>query len=377
MSSVPDFRRVDARVDLAAVRSNVAVLARFAGDAALMAVVKADAYGHGAVPVARAAVEAGAPWLGVALVEEGIELREAGLTAPVLVLSEPPPDAAGAVVAHDLTPVVYRTPFVEALAKSVADSDRSEPLPVHLKVDTGMHRVGCDGAEALRLADSVAGFEELELEGLMTHFAVADEVDHPATAEQMRRFASCRAELAEHGHEPPLVHAANSAATLTLPETRHDLVRCGIAVYGIAPSPALDGVADLRPVMSLRAEVTQVRRVPAGEGISYGLRYRLDRPATIAVVSIGYGDGVPRRLGHVGGEVLVGGRRRPIAGTVTMDQLMADCGDDEVGVGDEVVLIGGQGDEAVTAQEWGERLETIGYEVTCGIGPRVPRRYVG
>lgn len=368
------FRPVVAEIDLGAIRANVSALAAIAGDAALMAVVKADAYGHGAERVARTATDAGAAWLGVALVEEGVGLREAGIGSPILVLSEPPPSAAGAVVAHHLTPVAYREPWIEALAKAVAEAG-ADPLPVHLKVDTGMHRAGCDGGEAVALAGAVAARGELVLEGLMTHFAVADEVDHPATEAQLASFEDVRAELAGAGFGPRIVHAANSAATLTRPEAHFDLVRCGIALYGIPPAPALDGLADLRPAMSLRARVSQLRAVAAGEGISYGLRYRLERPSTIVIVPVGYGDGVPRRLGHVGGEVLVGGRRRPIAGTITMDQLMVDCGDDAVEVGDEVVLIGRQGDEEITATEWALRLDTIAYEITCGVGARIPRTY--
>lgn len=371
------FRPAVAEVDLGAIRANVETLASVAGGAELMAVVKADGYGHGAVEVSAAALEAGARWLGVALVEEGMALREAGIRAPVLVLSEPPVTAAAAVLEHALTPVVYREPWIEALAKAVADAGRDAPLAVHLKVDTGMHRAGCDPAAAVPLARLVAGRDELALEGLMTHLAVADELDHPVTDAQIAVFERVRQELAETGIEPPVVHASNSAATLTRAEARYSLVRCGIALYGIPPSPALDGFAPLRPAMSLRARVSQVRRVAAGDGISYGLRYRLERPATIAVVPVGYGDGVPRRLGQVGGEVLIGGQRRPIAGTVTMDQLMVDCGEDAVEAGDEAVLLGRQGDEEITAIEWGERLDTIAYEVTCGVGSRVPRAYLG
>jgi len=373
---VSRFRPVAARIDLGAVAANVATLSDVAGGAALMAVVKADAYGHGAVEVARAALGAGATWLGVALVEEGAALRDAGLDGPVLLLSEPPVSAAAAVVDAGLTPVVYREVWVDALAKAVADAGRSTPLSVHLKVDTGMHRAGCDPADAVTLARSVAARDELLLEGLMTHLAVADEPDHSATAIQLACFDEVRTGLAEAGIEPAVVHAANSAATLTRPETRFDLVRCGIALYGIPPAPALAGHASLRPVLRLQAEVAQVRRVAAGEGVSYGLRYRLERDATIAVVPVGYGDGVPRRLGEVGGEVLIGGARYPISGTVTMDQLMVDCGDSDVAVGDEVVLIGSQGDEEITATEWAQRLGTIAYEITCGVGARVPRVYV-
>lgn len=371
------YRSVVAEIDLEAARANVASLAARAGDAAFMAVVKADGYGHGAVPVARAALEAGADWLGVATVEEGIELREADIGAPVLVLSEPLASAAEAVVAHRLVPVVYREGWIDALAEAVAAAGQTDPLPVHLKVDTGMHRVGCDPDDAVTVAKAIARRAELRLEGLMTHLAVADDPENRATGDQLARFENVRAALEEADVGSEIVHAANSAATITRPETHYDLVRCGIALYGIPPAPALDGQASLQPVMRLRAEVAQVRRVAAGEGISYGHRYRPERDANVAVLPLGYGDGVPRRLGLAGGEVLIGGRRRPIAGTVTMDQFMVDCGDDAVSVGDEAVLIGRQGDEEITANEWAQLLDTIGYEITCGIGTRVPRRYRG
>jgi alanine racemase len=369
------FRAAWVEIDLGAVRGNVAALARVAAPAQVMAVVKADGYGHGAVEVARAALEAGATWLGVALVEEGVELREAGIDAAVLVLSEPSPDAAAAVVAHHLTPVVYTTGGIDALAKAVADVGAGDSLPVHLKVDTGMHRVGAPPAEALALARRVDERTELVLDGVLTHFAVADEPDDPYTADQIARFHEVLRELDAAGLRPPLVHAANSAGLLAFPAAHFDLVRAGIAIYGIPPVPALAGVAELRPALSLKARVSHVKTLDAGSRISYGLRYELARRATIATVPIGYADGVPRNLAAVGGEVVVGGRRRPVAGTVTMDQLMVDMGDDEVAVGDEVVLIGRQGDAEVTAQEWAEMLGTIAYEVVCGIGPRAPRRY--
>jgi len=371
-----------AEIDLGAMRHNVAVLAAEAAPAALMAVVKADGYGHGAVAMAFAALEAGATWLGVAVVEEGVELRDAGIDAPIMLLSEPPPAAAQAVVAGGLTPVVYTARFIDALAKATADAGAVESLGVHLKVDTGMHRAGCAPGEALDLAPVIRKHRELRLEGLLTHFAVADEPDNPYTARQIDCFEAVRKELARSGFTPPLVHAANSAGLLTHPEAHYDLVRCGIALYGISPSPALAGRLPLRPVLSLRARISLLRSLPAGERLSYGLRYQLDAPSTVATVPIGYGDGVPRRLGEVGGEVLVAGIRRPIAGTITMDQLLIDLGPtrgetSELDPGAEVVLIGRQGEAEITAWEWAERLGTIPYEVCCGIGERVPRRYVG
>jgi alanine racemase len=369
------FRAAWVEIDLGAVRDNIAALIEIARPAAVLAVVKADGYGHGAAPIARAALEAGAEWLGVALVEEGVELREAGIDAPVLVLSEPSPEAAAAVVANRLTPVVYTTAGIDTLAKAVVDRGTGEALPVHLKIDTGMHRVGAAPAEALALARRVEQRTELVLGGVLTHLAVADEPDDPYTDEQLERFATVLDELDAAVLRPPLVHAANSAGLLAFPHAHFDLVRAGIAIYGIPPVPLLGGRAALRPALSLRARVSHVKTLEAGSRLSYGLRYRLARDARIATVPIGYADGVPRNLAATGGEVLIGGRRRPIAGTVTMDQLMIDVGDDAVEVGDEVVLLGVQGDQEVTAQEWAERLGTIPYEIVCGIGPRAPRRY--
>jgi alanine racemase len=245
---------------------------------------------------------------------------------------------------------------------------------VHLKVDTGMHRVGAAPEAAPALAELVDAHRELRFEGLWTHLAVADEPANPYTDQQLAQFEAVRARIAERGRGPEMVHAANTAGALAFSNARYDLVRPGIGIYGIAPVPELAPLAQLRPVMSVKATVSFVKRLPAGAAISYGLRYRVDRPVNIATVPIGYGDGVPRNLSEAGGEVLIRGRRDPIAGTVTMDQLMVDVGDDGVEAGEEVVLIGRQGTEEITAAEWAARLHTIPYEIVCNIGPRVPRR---
>jgi alanine racemase len=363
---------------LAAVRHNAALLAGRADPASLCAVVKANAYGHGPVPVAHAALEGGAAWLAVALVEEGAALRDGGIRAPVLLLSEPPLDAMADVVALGLTPTVYTREGVAALAEAGARRGRRQAFPVHVKVDTGMRRVGATADDAVKLALAVEEHPHLRLEGVWTHFAVADVPgDGEAfTLAQHARLGEVLEELAGTGIRPSLVHACNSAGTLAHAQCHDDLVRCGIALYGVAPSRAMEGMADLRPALSLRARVSYVKEVEPGEGISYGLRYRPERRSVIATVPIGYADGVPWRLGVAGGEVLVGGRRRRIAGAVTMDQILVDCGDDRtVTAGDEVVLLGSQGDERIGAWEWAERVGTIAYEVLCGIGPRVPRVY--
>jgi len=372
---VEAFRPVWAEVDLESVRANVRTLVALVAPAAVCAVVKADGYGHGAVAVSRAAVEAGAAWVAVALVEEGVQLREAGIDAPVLVLSEPVPAAAETVVAHRLTPVVYTATGIDALAKAVL-THGAGPLDVHLKIDTGMHRVGCDPDDAVELAAHVVDRAELRLAGVCTHFAVADEPGNDYTDAQQRTFERVLEKIRARHLPTGVVHACNTAGAIAVPGARYDMVRSGIGIYGIAPSPALASAAELAPAMAVKARVSHVQVLPEGARISYGLRYETSRATRVATIPIGYADGVPRELSHHGGEVLIGGRRHPIAGTVTMDQLMVDVGDQSVDVGDEVVLIGRQGDERITAEEWAERLHTIAYTVVCGVGPRVPRRYL-
>jgi len=247
---------------------------------------------------------------------------------------------------------------------------------VHLKVDTGMHRVGCAVADAGRLAESITTRDELRLEGVLTHFAVADEPGNPYTPQQLDRFDTVLDDLRRAGVGFDLVHAANSAALLEYADrARFDLVRCGIAVYGVPPAPDLAGRVPLRPAMAVKARVSHVKRLRSGDRLSYGLRYAMPADGTVATVPVGYADGVPRALSANGGEVLIRGRRHPIAGTVTMDQLMVDVGEAPVEVGDEVVLLGRDGDAEITADEWAERVGTIAYEIVCGIGPRVPRSY--
>ena len=379
------FRPAWAEVDLAAVRHNVGVLRRLAAPASVCAVVKADGYGHGAVRVARAALAAGATGLAIALVEEGIELREAGITGPLLLLSEPPPDAFDAVVAAGITPTICSVEG--AHLAGVAARGLGASLSVHVKVDTGMHRVGAAEGEALAVASAVAGDPILRLEGLWTHLAVADgdgPEDRAFTRLQLDRFDAVLAGLTEAGHRPPVVHAANSAGAIAWPASRYNLVRCGISIYGELPGPSATAVLggpaapSLRPVMSLRGRVSSIRELDAGERPSYGRLRPLRARSVVATVPLGYADGVPRALFEAGYAVLIGGRRRPLAGMVTMDQIVVDCGPGApVAPGDEVVLLGRQGDEEVTAQEWAELLGTITYEVLCGIGPRVPRVYSG
>jgi alanine racemase len=368
-----------AEIDLAAIRHNAAVLAELARPAQLCAVVKAWAYGHGPVRVARAAIEGGATWLAVALVEEGRQLRAAGIDAPVLLLSEPTAPAMAEVVRSALTPTIYTEAGVSALVAEVVASRRLDPLPVHVKVDTGMHRVGAAPDEAVRIALAVASHPELRLEGVWTHFAVADEPESPHTAAQLAQLLVVAERLASVGVQPALLHAANSAGTLYHPAARLDMVRCGVALYGLAPSLELDGqepASRLRPALSLRARVSFVKEVEAGERLSYGLRYTVPTRSVVATVPLGYADGVTRSLASHGGQVLIGGRRYPIAGAVTMDQILVDCGPNaDVALGDVAVLLGRQGGDEISAWEWAERTGTIAYEVVCGMSARVPRVY--
>lgn len=378
MTAPPGLRPAWAEVDLGAIRRNAATLASVAAPAALCAVVKAGGYGHGAVEVATAALEGGATWLAVALVEEGRELRSAGITTPVLVLSEPAQEAMDEVVVSGLTPTVYTGDGLDALRKAVAAHRSASPFPLHIKVDTGMHRVGATEADALALAVAAAADPALRLEGLWTHLAVSEDVDHSHNHLQLDRFDAAAARLAEAGLSPPMFHAANSGGTLWHPRARYGMVRCGIALYGLAPAPDGPAAPPLEPAMALKARVSFVKEVEAGERLSYGLRYRVDPRSVVATVPLGYADGVTRSLSERGGQVLIGGRRRPISGTVTMDQILVDCGPGaDVAAGDEVVLLGSQGDETIGAWEWASATGTIAYEVVCGISGRVPRVYTG
>jgi alanine racemase len=372
-------RRAWAEIDLGAIRANAAVLAELVAPAELCAVVKAWGYGHGPVAVAEAALEGGATWLAVALVEEGQRLRAGGVTAPILLLSEPRADAMAEVVRGQLTATLYTRGGIDAMAEAVRQRGPGDPVAVHVKVDTGMHRVGATPDDAVVLARQVADHPALTLDGLWTHFAVADETEARETADQLAAYLTTLDRLGRHGVRPRLRHVANSAGALFHPASRLDMVRCGIALYGLAPAGSLvdrGSCRALRPALSLAAEVSHVKVVAAGERLSYGLRYRLSRPSVVATIPLGYADGVTRRLSDTGGQVLIGGRRHPIAGSVTMDQILVDCGPDaDVAPGDVAVLLGPQGDQEITAWEWAERVDTIAYEVVCGVTSRVPRVY--
>jgi alanine racemase len=316
------------------------------------------------------ALEGGARWLAVALVEEAIRLREAGIEAPVLLLSEPTAADAPLVVKWSVVPTVYRSNFIKALS----NAGGAKPLPVHLKVDTGMHRVGAAPDVAIELARDIEANPNLDLQGLWTHFAVAEE-DAGYTGSQIDRFDAVVRELAAEGINPALLHAANTAGGLVFPEARYSMVRAGLGIYGLRPAPDTAPEVPLQPAMRVVSAVSYLRRYPMGTRPSYGRRRPLPGSGTVATIPIGYADGISRRLSSVGGEVLIRGKRYPFAGTVTMDQIMVDVGDDPVQVGDEVVVMGVQGNQEVSADQWAAWMDTINYEIVCNFGPRLPRRY--
>jgi alanine racemase len=374
--AVPSDRRSAwAEVDLGAVAHNVATLKALTPPGTLfMAVVKADGYGHGAQEVALAALAAGADRLGVATIDEGVRLRKAGVTAPIQLLGEPPVSSVAMLVRYGLRPALYSPEFAAAL--SHAGVAAGSAVPFHLKVNTGMNRIGVEWAEAGAFAESLRGLPGIALEGVFTHFATADVPGDWDFERQVERFAMAVGEMRERGVDPGIVHAANSPATILHPQTHLGMVRCGIALYGLHPCEATRGRVDLHPVMSVKARVTQVRRVPMGEGVSYGLTWRAAAPATVATLPLGYADGVRRGLsGSL--RVLLGGAECRQIGRVCMDQLMVEVPRGvEVAAGDEAVLVGRQGDRALSIDRQAEHLGTINYEIACGYGARLARLYL-
>ncbi len=374
--------RAEVVVDLDAVRHNVRVLRGTAG-VPLMAVVKADAYGHGMVPVARAAREAGAEWLGCATPDEAVALRESGDTGPVLCwLSVPGDDLAPAIV-RGVDVSAYDVAQLDRVAGAVsrlrATDPATTPARVHLKVDTGLTRGGAPEADwtaffARARAGEVDG--TWRVVGLFSHLACADEPDHPANDAAQDAFERAIAGAAEAGLRPLLRHLANSAATLLRPAARYDLVRCGIAVYGLDPAPGTGHGTDLRPAMTVRARLVIVKAVATGDGVSYGHTWVADRPTTVGIVPAGYAEGVPRHAGNTA-EVAVGGQRRRVRGRICMDQFAVDLGGDDVPAGAEAVLFGPPGDGRPTAQDWAEACGTISYEIVTRTGGRLTRRYTG
>jgi alanine racemase len=362
-----------AEIDLAAIRHNVETLRGVARGAEVMGVVKGYAYGHGNPASARAMLQAGAGRLGVARVAEAIHLRESGIEAPIHVFTEPPAEAAGTMIDLNLIATIYTQSFARALSDSA--TSQGEIATAHVKLDTGMHRVGLpldDVEDAVREFRSLPG---LDIEGAWSHLAVADVPDHPFTRKQLDLFEDTIGKFERSGIELRYKHLANSAATLSMPETHFDLVRCGVASYGLWPGPDLIGSADLRPAMSLRARVSMVKIVPAGDALSYGLKYELPETGSVATVPAGYADGYDRRLSGRG-SILIGGRAFKVSGTVCMDQFMVDVGTESVEVGDVVTLMGADGSEVITAETLADQIGTINYEVATRVPSRVPRIYL-
>ncbi|MEV8032733.1 alanine racemase [Streptomyces sp. NPDC002742] len=370
--------RARAEIDLAALRANVRTLRAHAPTAAVMAVVKSDAYGHGAVPCARAAREAGATWLGTATPEEALALRAAGLPGRIMCwLWTPGGPWAEAVEADIDVSVSGMWALREAVAAAQAVGATAR---VQLKADTGLGRAGCQPADWAELVAEALAAEArglITVTGLWSHFACADEPGHPSIRAQLALFREMVAYAEEQGVRPEVRHIANSPATLTLPESHFDLVRTGIAVYGISPSPELGTPAEfgLRPVMTLSASIALVKHTPAGHGVSYGHHYVTPGETTLGLVPVGYADGIPRHASGTG-PVLVGGKWRTVAGRVAMDQFVVDLGGDEPEPGARAVLFGPGDDGEPTAEDWARAAGTIAYEIVTRIGTRVPRVYV-
>ena len=369
--------QAEVRVDLDAIRRNVARL-RAGTSAEVMAVVKADGYGHGMVPAARAALAGGATWLGVCTLDEALALRGAGIHSPVLawLLAPGLPFHEGVAADVDLSAA-----SVDLLAEFVAASRHvGRPARVHLKIDTGLARGGATPADWPALCEAAAKAQadgDVDVVAVWSHFVYADVPDHPTIDRQLAVFRDGLATAETLGIKPRLRHIANSAATLTRPDSHFDLVRPGIAVYGLSPVPSRTVEFDLRPAMTVRARVLITKRVPAGQGVSYGHTYTTPRASTLALIPLGYADGVPRAASGKG-PIRLGGRTRPIAGRVCMDQVVLDCGDDPVSAGDVATLFGPGDDGGPTADDWAEAVGTINYEIVTRMSStRVPRVYDG
>ncbi|MGB5596650.1 MAG: alanine racemase, partial [Crocosphaera sp.] len=366
-------QRAWVEIDLGALTHNVTQIKQLLSPkTALMAVVKADAYGHGAIAVAQTVLKAGANALAVATLGEGIELREAGITAPILILGAiNTPEEVGAIAHWNLEPTLCYPE--QALVVSQTLSQYEKPLPVHLKLDTGMSRLGTPWHQGTEFAKLVKQLPYLSLASVYSHLATADDPDPSNMLLQHRRFKTAIANLKSHNIQPPRLHFANSAATLLAPNLHYDLVRVGLALYGLYPAPHLRSQASLKPVLQVKAKITQIKTIPPNTGVSYGYQFVSDRPMKIAVVGIGYADGVPRNLSNRL-QVLIHGQRACQIGSITMDQLMLDVSHlRNIKVGDTVTLIGKDGEQEITADHWATMLGTISWEILCGFKHRLPR----
>jgi len=366
-------QRAWVEIDLAALTHNVKQLKNLLSPhTELMAVVKADAYGHGAVAVSQTVLQAGASWLGVATIPEGIELREAGIEAPILLLGATNTAAQVKAIAQwHLQPTICTAK--QALIFSEVLVSLNQSLSVHAKLDTGMSRLGTPWQDATEFVQLVNGLPNLKLVSIYSHLATADSPDTAAMREQQQRFKWAIEQIQTAGINPRRLHLANSAAALTDPDLHYDLVRVGLATYGLYPAPHLQAIANLQPAMQVKARVTQVKTIAAGTGVSYGYQFIAGRQTQIAVVGIGYADGIPRNLSNKM-QVLVRGKFVPQVGAVTMDQLMLDVTDiPDLEVGEVVTLLGKDGENQITADDWAETLGTISWEILCGFKHRLPR----
>jgi alanine racemase len=374
VNSISTLLPTYATVNLAALAHNLSRIKRYLSPGCeVMAIVKANAYGHGAMEIAQALARQGIGRFAVASLDEGIALRQAGLSASIIVLGALFEEQVSDLVAHQLTPVVSDGRLLPALAK--AAHSHPAPYPIHLKVETGMGRLGLSPEELLVLLENPLLQSLLQVEGLMTHLADADGKDSTFTEQQLGAFRAVQEQIRQRGVTIPLVHTANSAAIVRFPGAHFSLVRPGIMLYGYHTLPATVPAPDLRPVLSLRSTIVQLRTIPRGGTVSYNGTFVASRPTRIAVLPIGYADGYSRRLSHRG-SVLIQGHRVPIVGLVCMDMIMVDVTDlPSVQVGETVTLIGQQGEESIWADEVAGWIDTIPYEVLCGIGSRVPRLY--
>ncbi|HLO89118.1 MAG TPA: alanine racemase [Nostocaceae cyanobacterium] len=368
-------QRAWVEIDLGALSDNVRQLVRFLSPKTqLMAVVKADAYGHGAVTVAQTALESGASWLGVATVPEGIQLREGGIKAPILILGAThTPEQIHAIAHWHLQPTLCSPKQALVFSNTLEEIKYNSPVPVHIKLDTGMSRLGTDWQQAAEFVQLVQGLPHLSIASIYSHLATADSPDPTIMQQQHRRFEEAIAQIKAKGIKIPHLHLANSAAALADPRLHYDMVRVGLSVYGLYPAPHLQNKIKLKPVLQLKARVTHVKTITKGTGVSYGHQFIAPRDMRLAVVGIGYADGVPRHLSNKI-QVLIRGQRIPQIGTITMDQLMLDVSSiPDLQEGEIVTLLGEEGTEQITADDWANQLNTISWEILCGFKHRLPR----
>jgi alanine racemase len=368
-------QRAWVEIDLAALAHNVRqIRGLLAPQTKIMAIIKADAYGHGAIDIAHTLIAAGVEWLAVATVTEGIELRTAGVNAPILILGAANSDVqVQAIVQWDLQPTICTLDQAILISKTIAQFQPRSPMSVQIKLDTGMSRLGANWQEAVTFFGEVAGLPYLAIGGLYSHLATADEPDPTVLEMQLDRFQQATAAIRAAGHQLPMLHLANSAGILVSDRLHYQLVRPGLILYGLCPAPHLQSKIDLQPVLSVKARISQIKDITAGTGVSYGYRFIADRDLRLAVVDIGYADGVPRRLSNRM-QVAIRGQLVPQIGSITMDRIMLDISQiPDLQVGEVATILGQDGDVNITADDWANELGTISWEILCGFKGRLPR----